>query len=146
LNSESCSNSHRLIDPIGLGFEQYNAIGVFQKKMTLQFPAAGAGNEARGRRAATAEIDVDTSGYIQGIEDSEFSTPKELGRLLAGSKTCQKAIVKQLFRYAFGREETLNDQPFIDALLEKFRSSGFRFRELLVALVTSELFLQRGSG
>ena len=146
LNSESCSNCHRLIDPIGLGFEQYNAIGVFQKKMTLQFPGAGAGNEARGRRPAITEIDVDPSGYIQGIEDSEFSTPKELGRLLAESKTCQKSIVKQLFRYAFGREETLNDQPVIDALLEKFRSSGFRFRELLVALVTSELFLQRGSG
>ena len=39
-----------------------------------------------------------------------------------------------------------NDQPVIDALLEKFRDSGFRFRELIVALVTSELFLQRGSG
>jgi hypothetical protein len=146
LNSESCSSCHRLIDPIGLGFEQYNAIGVFQNKITLQFAGAGGGNEARGRRPAVAEIDVDTSGYIQGIEGSEFSTPKELGRLLAESKTCQKAIVKQLFRYAFGREETRNDQPVIDALLEKFRSSGFRFRELLVALVTSESFLQRGSG
>src|SRR3954452_7638447 len=38
LNSESCAGCHRLIDPIGLGFEQYNAIGVFQKKMVLQFP------------------------------------------------------------------------------------------------------------
>ena len=145
LNSESCSSCHRLIDPIGLGFEQYNAIGVFQKKMVLQFAGARA-DEARGRRPTTIELDVDASGYIQGIEDSEFSTPKELGRLLAESKTCQKCIVKQLFRYAFGREETRNDQPVIDALLEKFRDSGFRFRELIVALVTSELFLQRGSG
>ena len=97
-----------------------------------------------GRRSI--ELDLDTSGYIQGIEDSEFSTPKELGTLLAESKACQKCIVKQLFRYAFGREETANDQPVIDALLEKFRDSGFRFRELIVALVTSELFLQKGSG
>ena len=52
------------------------------------------------------ELDLDTSGYIQGIEDSEFSTPKELGQLLAESNACQKCIVKQLFRYAFGREET----------------------------------------
>jgi len=89
---------------------------------------------------------VDPSGYIQGIEDSAFSTPRELGRLLAESPSCQKCIVKQLFRYAFGREETRNDQPVIDALLETFRDSGFRFRELIVALVTSELFLQKGSG
>jgi hypothetical protein len=145
LNSESCASCHRLIDPIGLGFEQYNAIGAFQQKMVLQF-SAGRGNEARGRRSTIKELDVDSSGYIQGIEDSAFSTPRELGRLLAASKTCQKAIVKQLFRYAFGRQETVNDQHVIDALFVKFRDSGFRFRELIVALVTSDLFLQKGSG
>ena len=53
LNSESCAGCHRLIDPIGLGFEQYNAIGAFQKKMVLQFPAdrndgaSGAGGRSR---------------------------------------------------------------------------------------------------
>ena len=42
------------------------------------------------------------------------------------------------------RPRTTN--PSIDALLAKFRDSGFRFRELIVALVTSDLFLQKGSG
>ncbi len=37
LNSESCAGCHRLIDPIGLGFEQYDAIGVFREKLVLQF-------------------------------------------------------------------------------------------------------------
>src|SRR5947208_8926584 len=37
LNSESCAGCHRLIDPIGLGFEQFNAVGAFEPKMTLQF-------------------------------------------------------------------------------------------------------------
>ena len=32
LNSESCASCHRLIDPIGLGFEQYDAIGAFRGK------------------------------------------------------------------------------------------------------------------
>ncbi len=145
LNSESCAGCHRLIDPIGLGFEQYNAIGAFQKKMVLQFPADRT-DGARGRRPKIKELDIDPSGYIQGMEDSAFSTPRELGRLLAGSKTCQRAIVKQLFRYAFGRQETVNDQSVIDALLARFRDSGFRFRELIVALATSDLFLQKGSG
>jgi hypothetical protein len=143
LNSESCAGCHRLMDPIGLGFEQYNAIGVFQKKMVLQFPAEP--SDGARRRRTIKELDVDPSGFIQGMEDSAFSTPRELGRLLAGSKTCQKAIVKQLFRYAFGRQETEDDQPAIDAMLARFRDSGFRFRELIVALVTSDLFLQKGS-
>ena len=57
----------------------------------------------RGRRPTMIELDLDTAGYIQGMEDSEFSTPKELGKLLAESNACQRCIVKQLFRYAFGR-------------------------------------------
>jgi len=141
LNSEACAGCHRLIDPIGLSFEQYNAIGVFQPKMTLQFTARG--DEGRRSRPTTIELDLDTAGYIQGMEGSEFSTPKELGKLLAESNACQRSIVKQLFRYAFGRQETAADQPVIDALLAKFRDSGYRFRELIVALVTSDLFLPR---
>jgi hypothetical protein len=144
LNSESCAGCHRLIDPIGLGFEQYNAIGAFQKKMVLQFPGPR-GDEGRGRRSTIKELDLDTTGTIQGMEGSTFSTPRELGTLLAGSNACQRAIVKQLFRYAFGRQETANDQAVIDGLLVRFRDSGFHFRELIVALVTSDLFLQKGS-
>jgi hypothetical protein len=115
--------------------------------MALQFPAArSAGDDASARRMTTVALDLDTAGFVQGFEDSAFSSPRELGRLLAGSEACQKCIVKQLFRYAFGRAETPSDRPVIDGLLDTFRDSGFRFRELLVALVTSELFLQRGSG
>jgi hypothetical protein len=140
LNSESCAGCHKLIDPIGLALEQYNAIGVFQPKMTLQFSPPR--SQARSRRSTMVELDLDTSGFIQGLEDSQFTSPKELGRLLAESNACHRAIVKQLFRYAYGRAETPADQPVIENLLETFRSSGYRFRELIVALVTSDLFLQ----
>ena len=75
---------------------------------------------------------------------TRFSPTQRVKRARSG--TCQRAIVKQLFRYAFGRQETVSDQPVIDALVARFRDSGFRFRELVVALATSELFLQKGSG
>jgi len=145
LNSDACSACHRLIDPIGLGFEQYNAIGAFQQKMALQFGGARGNDAGRAAPPNIINLELDTSAYIQGLENSSFSTPRELGRILADSKACQKCIVKQLFRYAFGREETASDQPVIDAVFEKFRESGFRFRELVVALVTSKLFLQKDS-
>jgi hypothetical protein len=143
LNNESCAGCHRLIDPIGMAFEQFNAIGIFQSKMVLQF--GGRGEEARKGRTMI-ELELDTSGHIQGVENSGFTNPRELGRLLAGNPACQKCIVKQLFRYAFGREETPDDQPIIEKLLERFRSSGYLFKELIVALVTSDLFLQHGKG
>ncbi|WP_169975503.1 DUF1592 domain-containing protein [Tautonia rosea] len=144
LNSESCASCHRLIDPIGLGFENYDAIGAYEETMRLQF-GRGRGNASQEGGPTTIELEIDPSGYIQGIENSEFSTPKELGRLLAESETSQRAIVKQFFRYAFGRQETVNDEPVLDGLYEAFRDSGFRFRELIVALITSELFLQKGT-
>ena len=112
--------------------------------MTLQFSARG--EQSRRSPPKIIELDLDTAGYIQGIDDSEFNTPKELGKLLAASNACHRCIVKQVFRYAFGREETEADSPVIDGLLEKFRESDFRFRELLVALVTSDLFLQQRGG
>ena len=136
LNSEACASCHRLIDPIGFGFEQYNPIGSFQKQMSL---VVGSGREGK-----EIELDLDTSASIQGIANSDFSTPKELGRVLAESEASQRAIVKQLFRYAFGRQETLGDRPVIDAALSDFRNANYRFRELIVSLVTSELFLQKG--
>ncbi|RPI80725.1 MAG: DUF1585 domain-containing protein, partial [Planctomycetaceae bacterium] len=138
LNSESCAACHRLSDPIGLGFEQYNAIGAFEEKMLVR-----AGGGRRGGTESEVTLELDTTAHIQGIEDSTFRTPRELGKILAESKTCQKCVVKQMFRYAFGREETEADLPVIEALFTKFRDSGFRFRELLVAVVTSDLFLQQ---
>ena len=137
LSNESCSACHKLIDPIGLAFEQFNAVGEFEEKMSLRFGSR--------RDPKVVELDIDTTAFIQGVENSEFSSPKELGRILAENETCHRAIVKQLFRYAFGRQETLNDQPVIDELLAKFRESDFRFRELIIAIVTSELFLEGGS-
>ena len=134
LNSEACSSCHRLIDPIGYGFEQYDAIGGFHTKMTLRFGSRD--------KPSAKELDVDTAAFVQGIPNSEFSRPKELGKLLAESETCQRCIVKQFFRYALGREESAADQPILDTAFAKFRDSGFRFRELIMAVVTSKLFLQ----
>ena len=138
LNSEACASCHRLIDPIGLGFEQYNPIGSFQKQMSVIV-----GSRRDGKRI---ELDLDTSARIQGIANSEFSTPKELGRVLAASEASQRAVVKQLFRYAFGRQETPGDESVIDAALGDFRNTNYRFRELIVSLVTSRLFLQKEKG
>lgn len=137
LNSEACASCHRLVDPIGFGLEQYDAIGAFQEKMRLQFRGGRNGR----RDSKTIELELDTLGNIQGIESSEFSTPRELGKILAEQEACQKCVVKQLFRYAYGREETASDRPAIDRMFERFRDSGFRFRELIVALATSESFL-----
>ncbi|MCW5983284.1 MAG: DUF1592 domain-containing protein [Bryobacteraceae bacterium] len=142
LNNETCSGCHRLVDPIGLGFEQYDAIGKFREKQVVKiYPTRDEDMNNRKKRPVEHVLDIDTSGWVAGIPGSEFSTPRQLGKVLSENAGCQKCVVKQLFRYAFGRQETAADQPAIDAAFDRFRDSGFRFRELIVSLVTSRAFL-----
>jgi Protein of unknown function (DUF1592)/Protein of unknown function (DUF1588)/Protein of unknown function (DUF1587)/Protein of unknown function (DUF1585)/Protein of unknown function (DUF1595) len=143
LNSAPCKSCHSLIDTIGVGFEQYDAIGRHRDQLTLTFRKEGE-EEDEKTKPTIVKVDLDTTAHVQGIENSDFSSPKELGQILANDPTCQRCIVKQLFRYAMGREEQAADQPAIDEMLADFRSTGFQFRELMIALVKSEPFLGGG--
>ena len=89
--------------------------------------------------------DQGSRARIVGVRDSTFASPAEAGQVLAESPLCQRCVVKQFFRYALGRHETDSDGPAIDRALERFRHSGFHFRELILAVVTSEPFLQDAS-
>ena len=80
------------------------------------------------------ELELDTRGHIAGIPKSEFSNPRELGRVLAASPQCHECVVKQVFRYASGRMETPADRPVIERALADFRDSQFRFKSLIIAL------------
>ena len=128
----SCATCHHLIDPIGYGLEKFDAVGAKRDKFTLDFTA----NRGEGRRGPrkTMDLDIDATGYIAGIPDSQFSSPAQLGAVMAKSALCQECMVKQYFRYTMGRVETPADRPAIARLLEEFRSSQFRFKELIVSL------------
>jgi hypothetical protein len=52
-------------------------------------------------------------------------------------------MVKQLFRYSFGRGETAADACALSALTEQFTASSQSFPELLLSLVTSDAFRYR---
>jgi hypothetical protein len=141
----SCATCHKLIDPIGFGLEKFDAVGAKRDKFTLDFTA----NRGEGRRGPrkTMDLDIDATGYIAGIPDSQFSSPAELGAVMAKSAQCQECIVKQYFRYTLGRMETPADRPVIRKLLEDFRNSQFRFKELIVSLARLREFPNtEGSG
>jgi Protein of unknown function (DUF1592)/Protein of unknown function (DUF1588)/Protein of unknown function (DUF1587)/Protein of unknown function (DUF1585)/Protein of unknown function (DUF1595) len=88
----------------------------------------------------TIKLDLNTSGDVAGLPDSRFSSPAELGAVLAKSGQCQECVVKQYFRYTSGRPETAADRPTIQKTLEEFRRSGYRFKELIVSLVVQREF------
>ena len=144
LSNPSCAACHRLVDPIGFGLEQFDAIGRFrEKQVTLVYPVIDKRkNQGTRRIGELVEIPVDTSANIVGLPNSNFTNAAEAGRVLADSPVCQRCVVKQYFRYAMNRAENAADQPEIDAIFERFRRSGFLFQELILGVVTSGPFLE----
>ena len=131
LSNESCANCHKLIDPIGYGFEKFDAIGARHEKFRIHFSR----EEDSDDKPKTAELEIDPKGWVAGLPNAEFASPRELGVILASTPQCQECIVKQLFRYATGRAETAADQPIIQQALDEFRRSNFRFRELMIGII-----------
>ncbi len=134
VTNPSCSTCHNLIDPIGFGFEKFDAIGSRRNKFKLMFFGDDEGG-IRQAKPRTVELEMDTNGYVAGIQNSKFSSPRELGAVLAGSPQCQECLVKQYFRYITGRMETPADRPLIRQVTEDFKKSQFRFKELIISLV-----------
>jgi hypothetical protein len=142
LSNPSCANCHRLVDPIGFGFEHYDAIGKFRETQTVEIrPTVDEQRTKRKTKATEYLLPIDTAAYIHGIENSEFTTPRQAGEVLASDPICRRCTVKQLFRYALGRHETEADQTAIDQAFQQFEGSQFDFRELIIAIAVSEPFV-----
>jgi hypothetical protein len=143
VENPTCASCHRLMDPIGFGFEHFDAVGRWREKEMIRMPPrpGEAGGGLRGG-PPPVPVDINAQGEIAGLPDSTFSGARELGAILAESPVCQKCIVRQMFRYSYGRLETSADETTIDSLFDRFKGSGFRFRSLLIALVQSPEFLR----
>ena len=123
--SSACSGCHQLMDPIGLGFEAYDA--------------SGHGRDTEAGRP------VDAHGVVLKTTDADgpFEGALELERRLAGSGQVRRCIARQWFRFGYGRAETVADACTLEALEQSLKRSGGNFPELLVALTQTDAFLHR---
>ena len=101
VENQSCAGCHRLMDPIGFGLEKYDAIGAGATRRWSSSAARRDATPEDGSRWRSTSV-----GEIAGVPNSTFTDARELGRVLASSPICQECVVKQMFRYAFGRPET----------------------------------------
>ena len=53
-----------------------------------------------------------------------------------------RSLISYLTSYAIGRKLSFGDKSAIDAIIEKTRPSGFKVRDIIVAIVESEPFQQ----
>jgi hypothetical protein len=142
-----CAGCHNLVDPIGFGLEKFDAIGARREKLKLTFNQQfGEGERRADRKVNTVELELDTTGQVAGLPNSAFTSPKELGEVLAASPQCQECVVKQYFRYVAGRTETPADRPMIRSVLADFRRSDFKFKEMILSMVRAREFPGQGGG
>lgn len=117
----ACASCHSITDPIGLGLENFDAIGAFRE---LE-------NGAR----------IDPSGELDGIW---FDDARGLGEALAAHPNVTTCLVRNLYRYGSGHVETRGEEPTIQELAGAFAASP-ALDTLLVELVTSDGFRFAGS-
>jgi hypothetical protein len=120
-----CAACHQFMDPIGLGFEGFDAVGRY--------------------RTTENGKPVDVSGQLVATDvDGAFQGPAELAQKLAGSEQVAACMVRQWFRYAYARDEVAEQDRCNVALLEsEFSESGGDIKELLFSLTQTDAFLYR---
>jgi hypothetical protein len=142
LSNQVCAGCHQLVDPIGFGFEAYDAIGKFRTHQVVTIhPTADDLKTRRKTKPSVHELTIEPRGFIRGLANSEFTTPRQLGERLANEPACHRCVAKQIFRYAMGRPEEPDDRETLDAVTQRFSASQFRFNELIIAVATSKPFL-----
>ncbi len=116
---EPCKTCHAVMDPMGLAFENFDAMGV--------------------QRMTEAGQTIDASGELEG---KAFAGPRELAALLRQDTAVGPCAARNLYRYALGHVEGVegNEQPAVDQIVKTFEDSQFQFTALIRAVVTSPAF------
>ncbi len=121
-----CAGCHSRIDPIGFGFEHYDGVGRFRTMDGIH------AIDASGEIVLTDH----TNGTYDGVD--------ELAQLLAGSPDVEACYTLQWARYAVGSADDSELQCVQDELGEAFRASEGRLDSLVLALVGTRFFRERG--
>ena len=123
----TCAGCHHLIDPVGFGFEQYDALGRYRET-------------ENGKP-------IDATGSVTNVRDPALEGPfngvAELSERFARSALVQDCVATQWYRFALGRLEAEEDGCSVRDVKHAFERSGGSFRELLVAITRTPAFRTR---
>lgn len=125
----SCAACHRNIDPLGLAFDQYDAIGQWR---THEVVPTGMGDNPI----------VDASGVMPNGRPFQDSVQfKQL--LIEDRDQIARAFIEQLCTYALRRVLTVDDQDDLKLIEAEARKNQFRVQDIVRAVAQSELMRKR---
>jgi len=118
-----CANCHKVLDPIGFGLENFDAIG-------------------RWRDMDDSGGPIDATGELPG--ERRFSTPRELKEIISARTNdfCHN-LTGRLLAYALCRQVEGYDEVVVDQLSSKIAKDGYHMQTLVVGVVTSYPFTHR---
>jgi mono/diheme cytochrome c family protein len=118
----NCASCHQRMDPLGFGFENFDAIGAWR--------------ERDGKHA------IDSTGTLPSGQS--FKGPAQLRAIL---KTRQVAFTRclgeKLLTYALGRGVERYDRCALDEIIKGAAKDNYKFSRLVVEIVKSDPFLKR---
>jgi hypothetical protein len=125
----NCAACHSRIDPLGLAFDQYDAIGQWR---THEFVEHGTG----------ANPPVDASGELP--DGRAFDDANDFKRLLLEDREqFAEAFVEHLCTYGLRRVITVDDREAIQSILDDAKRNEYRLKDMVRAVALSDLMQRR---
>lgn len=117
----ACAGCHAVLDPIGLSFEHYDAVGAW-------------------RGSEHGEL-IDSAGEL--LTGERFDDVRDLALILADDPRFPRCVATKVLTYALGRELVADDGPVLEDIHSQFVAAGHDLVALLVAVVQSDPFRAR---
>jgi hypothetical protein len=125
----NCAACHRTIDPLGLAFDQYDAIGQWRIREQV---LTGVGENPL----------VDASGVM--TDGRTFKGSVEFKRLLLEDRDrFTRAFIEHLCTYALRRVLTVDDREDVQSIVEQAKKGQYRLKDIVRAVSVSGLFQKR---
>ncbi len=148
-NKESCNDCHVRLDPWGIPFEHYNAIGKYQPKVPKE------GSRVSG---FNSQEHGDLEGYAKYLESLNTEQIEASSRLPYGPEVngmedlkshliqehlddIAKNLLKRLLTYGIGRQLQTTDRFAIETIFRESAKTGHRIQDMVVLACKSDLFL-----
>ena len=128
IHDPSCAACHSKMDPLGLAFENYDAIGRWRTEEVTD----GTGDNPK----------VNPAGKLP--DGREYKTPEEFKTLLLENlDTFNATFIEKLATYGLRRSMSFDDRKDLAAIAKASKAKDYRLRDLVEAFVCSDLFVKR---
>jgi len=140
---ESCARCHSKIDPLGFALEYYDPVGRKRSEYrhVEELPVDRDGTTFQKKLTFT-NVPIEAAMKLpDGREVHDLPTLKVA--LMADQEQILKGIIGKLISYAHGREVTLADRPYIDAVYQDSKSRDYSLRAAIEAIVAHPEFARK---